>query len=411
MSYRRRGNGLGFFFAMMLAAAVAGGLLVLLGLKYTDLGAALVPQAAPRQENTPAQLVRTTQPPVLDPKQVLPAKALEQATINVVKSVGPAVVMIATREQQTVLDIFFQPHELTREGLGSGVIFDKNGYILTNNHVVAGSESVREGQDGKVQIAVILSDGRQLPAEVVGTDALTDLAVIKVDGRDLTVARLGDSDRIQVGQFAVAIGNPLGENLRNTVTMGVISAVDRTLRVDENRVLRGMIQTDASINPGNSGGPLLNSDGEVVGINTAIVAQAQGIGFAIPINTAKDVAKQLIARGRVERPGLGIVYSLYDENGLARLENATGSRVPVDYAALISEVLPGSGAAAAKLRQYDLLVEVGGHKITPDFDLVGFVSSRRVGERLPVVYYRLVQGALGRAWRRYTANVRISIVR
>ncbi|MGE5549936.1 MAG: S1C family serine protease [Bacteroidota bacterium] len=399
----RRISGLGFFFGMLLVSAVLGGMLVLLGLKYTSLGAAIVPR--PQTQPAPTQPAKTGRPPVLSPEDARPAKALEQATINVVRSVGPAVVMITTREQQTVLDFFFQPVTRALEGLGSGVIFDKNGYVLTNNHVISGQGG------GDIQIMVVLSDGRSFPGEVVGSDSLTDLAVVKISGRDLPVARLGDSDRIQVGQFAVAIGNPLGETLRNTVTMGVISAVDRTLRVDENRVMRGMLQTDASINPGNSGGPLLNSDGEVIGINTAIVAQAQGIGFAVPINTARDVAKQLIAHGRVERPGLGISYRPLDENDIARLENATATSVPVGSGALIIEVLPGSGAAAAGLRPYDLLVAIGGQKFGPDFDLVGFMADRKVGERLAVTYYRLEKGTFGRAWRKRTANVRISIVR
>ncbi len=401
---KRQGNGLGFFFGMLLISAVLGGLVVLLGLKYTGLGTAIVPQGISEQRVAPEN-VKYQQPPVLTPEQMKPAKALEQATINVVRNVGPAVVMITTREQQTVLDMFFQP--VTRElaGLGSGVIFDKNGYVLTNNHVISG-----QGGD-TVQIMVVLSDGRSFPGEVVGADPLTDLAVVKIDGRDLPVARLGDSNKIQVGQFAVAIGNPLGETLRNTVTMGVISATDRTLQVDTNRVMRGMLQTDASINPGNSGGPLLNSEGEVIGINTAIVAQAQGIGFAIPINTAKQVSQQLIAHGRVERPGLGITYKMLDENGIAWLESATRASVPAPSGALVVEVIKGGGAAAAGLRPYDLVVSLDRQQMGPKFDLAGFMSGRRVGERLNVVFYRLEQGTFGRAWRKKSVSARIGIVR
>ncbi|NLG83635.1 MAG: trypsin-like serine protease [Firmicutes bacterium] len=406
MKRKYGGSGLGFFFALMLVSAILGGFVVLLGLKYTDLGTAVVPQKIVEEEQPVVpQLVKAEQPATLAPEQLKPAKALEQATINVVKSVGPAVVMITTREQETVLDFFFQP--MTREwsGLGSGVIFDKNGYILTNNHVIAGRGSET------IQITVVLSDGRHFPGKVVGADPLTDLAVVKIDGRDLPVARLGDSDRIQVGQLAVAIGNPLGENLRNTVTMGVISAVNRTLQINANQVMRGMIQTDASINPGNSGGPLLNTDGEVIGINTAIVAQAQGIGFAIPINTAKEVAKQLIAYGRVQRPGLGITYKMLDEEGIAWLESATRATVPAAGGALIVEVNPGSGAEAAGLRPYDLLVQIAGQEIGPHFDLAGFVAGRRLGERLSVVFYRLERGTFGRTWRKMTATVKVGLVR
>ncbi|MGE5529892.1 MAG: S1C family serine protease [Patescibacteria group bacterium] len=402
---RRRGNGLGFFFGMLVVSAILGGMLVLLGIKYTNLGAAVVPQGISEQRVTPQARYVSQQSPLLTPEQMKPAKALEQATINVVKNVGPAVVMITTLEQQTVLDFFFQP--VTREltGLGSGVIFDSKGYILTNNHVISG----RSGET--VQIKVLLSDGRNFAGEVVGADPLTDLAVVKIDGRDLPVARLGDSNRIQVGQFAVAIGNPLGENLRNTVTMGVVSAVDRTLRVDQNQTMRGMIQTDASINPGNSGGPLLNSDGEVIGINTAIVAQAQGIGFAIPINTARQVARQLIEHGRVERPGLGITYKMMGEENIAWLESATRASVPASGGALVIEVIRGGGAAAAGLRPYDLIVSIAGQKVDSGFDVAGFMADRRVGERLQVVYYRLEQGTFGRAWRKKTATIRVSVVR
>lgn len=400
----RRSNGLGFFFAMMFLSAILGGMVVLLGVKYTNLGAALVPREAPEQ-NLVARSNDEDKPPVVSDEDALPAKTLEKATINVVKSVGPAVVMITTREQQTVLDYFFQPVTREYEGLGSGVIFDRNGYILTNNHVIAG-----RGGD-KIRITVVLSDGRHFPGEVVGADPLTDLAVVKIEGRDLPVARLGDSDRIQVGQLAVAIGNPLGENLRNTVTMGVVSAVDRTLQVDQQRIIRGMIQTDASINPGNSGGPLLNSDGEVIGINTAIVAQAQGIGFAIPINTARQIAKQLIASGRVERPGLGITYRMLDENGLAWLESVTRAKIPADSGALITDVVSGSGAAAAGLRPYDLLVEIDRNELNSRFDLAGFTSGKRVGEQLSIVYYRLEQGAFGRAWRKKSGRVTVGVVR
>lgn len=401
---RRQSKGLGFFFGMLLISAVLGGLVVLLGLKYTGLGTAIVPQGISEQRVAPEN-VKYQQPPVLTPEQMKPAKALEQATINVVRNVGPAVVMITTREQQTVLDMFFQPVTRELSGLGSGVIFDKNGYVLTNNHVIS-------SQGGEtVQIMVVLSDGRSFPGEVVGADPLTDLAVVKIEGRDLPVARLGDSNKIQVGQFAVAIGNPLGETLRNTVTMGVISATDRTLQVDANRVMRGMLQTDASINPGNSGGPLLNSEGEVIGINTAIVAQAQGIGFAIPINTAKQVSQQLIAHGRVERPGLGITYKMLDENGIAWLESATRASVPAASGALVVEVIKGGGAAAAGLRPYDLLVSLDRQQIGPKFDLAGFMSGRRVGQRLSVVFYRMEQGTFGRAWRKKSASVKIGIVR
>ncbi len=402
MIYRKRGSGLGFFLGMLFVSAILGGLIVLLGLKYTGLGAAMLPQSISQQQPPATQLLKGQQAPVISPEQMQPAKALEQATINVVRSVGPAVVMITTREEVVSPGFgFFSSSTREVGGLGSGVIFDNRGYILTNNHVIA-------SQGGTVEIAVILSDGRSFSGEVVGADPVTDVAVVKIKGSGLPIARLGNSDRVQVGQLAIAIGNPLGPSLQNTVTTGVISAIGRTVQV-ENHVMHGLMQTDASINPGNSGGPLLNSNGEVIGINTLVAQTAQGIGFTIPINTAREVAEQLIATGRVARPALGIESWLLAEDGMAWLTNRSGAKVPVDSGALISAVTGGSGAAAAGLKPFDLIVQVGGQKITSDFDLPGFVAGHKVGERLSVVYYRLEQGALGREWRKHTVKVRLSV--
>ena len=402
-SMQNRNSGIWFFFSMLFVSALLGGLIVLAGVKYTNLGAALVRQDQTPQQNTGTK-ANYTAPSVTPSAQVQPAKALESATINVVKNVGPTVVMITTKQQQTRLD-FWGPVTQEAIGQGSGVIFDKRGYILTNNHVISGQ--------GKVKITVYLIDGRSMEGTVIGADSTTDLAVVKISNNNLPVAPLGESNNIQVGQFAMAIGNPLDASLRNTVTTGVISAIDRVLRVDQNTVMYGMLQTDAAINEGNSGGPLLNSDGQVIGINTAIVAQAQGIGFAIPISTAKQVAKQLIENGKVERPGLGCEGVLLDDSGLASLERQSGVSIPAKTGLFVRVVNPGSGAAKAGIQaNRDLLTQIDGQDITAGLNLNGYLASVGTGGTVSLNLYRFEKTVLGVwTWRKHGVKVNVSIVR
>ena len=216
-----------------------------------------------------------------DGKSETLSNARNTAVVQAVKKVGPAVVGITTKVYNR--DIFNRPVQVG-EGVGSGIIFDKNGYIVTNNHVVGNNKTVN----------VSLADGRTFEGTVVGTDARTDLAVVKITADNLTVAALGDSDTLQVGEPAIAIGNPLGLEFQGTVTAGVISSLNRTI-VGEG-VPMELIQTDAAINPGNSGGALVDADGEVIGINSAKIAKegVEGLGFAIPINTARPVLDALI---------------------------------------------------------------------------------------------------------------------
>ena len=212
--------------------------------------------------------------------------AYSLAVVHVVEEVGPTVVSIGVRANRGPFG---------GEGAGSGVIFAPDGFILTNNHVVDGAE----------KISVSLTDGRSFSADVIGTDPDTDLAVVRVPGSGLPAASFGDSGRLRTGQLVIAIGNPLG--FQNTVSTGVISALGRSLRSPQGRLIEHVIQTDVSLNPGNSGGPLVDSRGEVIGINTAMISNAQGLSFAVPINTARYVVSELVSKGRVSRAYLGLL--------------------------------------------------------------------------------------------------------
>ena len=305
--------------------------------------------------------------PTIDPQAVL--RALESAFTAVADRVMPSVVNVSTvprrqgvpggEESERFKEFFGEefyeryfrrrPRDDARAS-GSGVIVDPNGYILTNNHVIENAQD----------IIVRLSDSRKFTATLVGSDPKTDLAVLKVSSpTPLPAAELGDSESLRVGQWAIAIGNPFG--LDRTVTVGIISATARTrvgLATYEN-----FIQTDASINPGNSGGPLLNLDGRVIGVNTAIVASGQGIGFSIPITMAKEVMRQLIARGRVVRGWLGVVIQDLSDD----LAQSFGVREKEGV--LVADVMRGSPAETAGLRAGDVIVEFGGARVKEMPDL------------------------------------------
>ncbi len=286
------------------------------------------------------------------------------------KKVGPAVVGITNKAY--VRD-FFDRVQLTERGTGSGVIYDsKNGYIATNNHVVEGAS----------EIIVSLTDGRSLKGKVLGADAATDLAVVKVDAEDLPVAQFGDSDTLQVGEPAIAIGNPLGLEFRGSVTAGVISALNRSIELGERKF--NLIQTDAAINPGNSGGALVNADGEVVGINSAkiVVSGVEGIGFAIPINTAKPILDELAKNGRIARPYLGA--SLLDKEAAARY----GFDIDLHGGIFLVKVVAGSPAAKADIRAGDILLTFNGEKVSSAVDLRTKLSECKVGQKVQVTIMR-----------------------
>ena len=253
-------------------------------------------------------------------------------------------------------------------GVGSGIIIDKEGNILTNNHVIDGTERLR----------VTFGDSKQTGAKVVGTDEETDLAVVRADHVDINnndelnwqPAKFGNSEELKVGQIVMALGNPFGLNGGPTVTAGIISSLNRNVQFD-NGILE-LIQTDAAINPGNSGGPLINTDGEVVAINTAKIPYGQGIGFAVPINTAKSILTDLIENGHVVRPWLGISTVKLNP------QIASYYRLPLVHGALIINVEPYSPAEIAGLRRGDIIEEIGGNKLESPSQISSYVKKKKM---------------------------------
>lgn len=261
------------------------------------------------------------------------------------------------------------------EGVGSGVIVDSNGYILTNSHVVG---------DGKAQeINVLFENGDKAPGEVLWADPALDLAVVKVNKTGLPAADLGDSDSLEVGELAVAIGNPLGLDFQRTVTSGVISGLNRSIKVDEYNIIEDLIQTDASINPGNSGGPLLNSKGEVIGINTAKITTGEGLGFSIPINEVKPILEQVIKEGDFKTVFLGI-------QGLevSKYESALGIELNVDSGIVAVEVLPNSPVAKAGVKSGDVITHIDNKKIENWNQMKKMLLKYKKGDKATLTIYR-----------------------
>ncbi len=305
--------------------------------------------------------------------------ATQRAFSQIARKVTPCVVNVSTVGKKMAVQPFFQmsplfedffggPRYRQNKSLGSGFIISRDGYIVTNEHVIRDAESIQ----------VKLSNDKMYDAKVVGSDQKTDIAVIKINAADLPVAVLGDSDKLEVGQWAVAIGNPFG--LDRTMTVGVISATGRSnvgIETYEN-----FIQTDASINPGNSGGPLLNVYGEVIGINTAIVAAGQGIGFAIPVAMAKPIFTQLIAKGTVSRGWMGVSIQPVTEE-LARsfgLRQARG--------ALVSGIMAGSPADKGGMRQGDVITAFNGTEVKDPAHLQRLVAEAGLGKPVKVTVFR-----------------------
>ena len=356
------------------AAALAVILVFVVG---TLLGGIVLPQylnirpvfsAQPVSPASPAApTAARAQPPFAQPApgatvHVVPE---ESVVINVVKQVRPSVVNIDTESQvQTAFGLFPQ------QGAGSGVIVRPDGYILTNNHVVQGATTIK----------VTLTGGKVLSGRLIGRDPLADLAVIKVDSKEsLPAARLGDSRSLQVGQLAIAIGNPFG--LGSTVTTGVVSALNRNIELP-NLVVENLIQTSAAINPGNSGGALVDSSGSVIGINTAIIPNAQGIGFAIPSDVARTEMDQLIANGRVIRPWLGVDYG-----GEVDPQAAKAYGLGTDHGVVVRQVEPSAPAGRAGVQAGDIITALNGDRIDDWNTFVHDIVNKKIGEtiRLTVV--------------------------
>lgn len=371
-------------------------LLVILGGAAGGLANRQWEARAPREAETRLTPV-SLQPALLGIPDVTDAElaASPNFIARAVEQVGPSVVRIdATRtissrmpetlQQNPFFRRFFgenvpETPQRVERGTGSGFILASDGRIITNAHVVEGADVVD----------VTLRDGREFEGRVVGTDELTDVAVVKIDADNLPTANLGSSANLVPGQWAIAIGNPLG--LDNTVTVGIISATGRSseqVGISDKRVR--FIQTDAAINPGNSGGPLLNDRGEVIGINTAIRANAQGLGFAIPVETAQRVANQLFATGRAEHPFLGIQMVDLNSDIRAEIEREYGSqiRLDTDEGVLIVRVLPDSPADRGGLQEGDAIVRVGGVDIETTAEVQQRVEASQVGALLEIEVLR-----------------------
>ena len=307
---------------------------------------------------------------------------LTGAVENVVRETRPSVVQITNQQALSQPGLGGSSGDLVPAGVGSGVIIDDQGHILTNNHVIEGAAGV----------VVRLTDGREFDAQVVGTDPRTDLAVVQIQGDNLPVAKLGASGDLQVGEWVVAIGNALGLVGGPTVTVGVVSAVGRTVQEPPSGNRQGtflfdVIQTDAAINPGNSGGPLINLDGEVVGINTLGAGSAgqvpvQGISFAIAIDTALPLAQEMIQTGTVTHPYVGISY--------VPLNPAVASQLgaPVSKGVAIGQVEPGSPAEAAGMQAGDIITAIDGSAIEGESDLPAALDAHNVGDEVAFTVLR-----------------------
>jgi S1-C subfamily serine protease len=360
-----------------LGVRTLAAVLVLFGIVACGGVAGQVPQPTANQLSTEST---TPVPGIQATLTASPSGGFRDVVRLVSEDVKPAVVEV-TNEQ--ALPGLVNPSGAVPVGVGTGVIYDNQGHILTNDHVVTGAQS----------IVVSLPDGRTFPAKLLGEDARTDLAVVQISGSNLPVAVLGDSSQVQVGDWVVAIGNALALSGGPTVTAGVVGATGRAIQEPSTSTGAGpflfdLIQTDAPINPGNSGGPLVNLDGQVIGINTlgggatSSGVQTQGIGFAISINTAKPIADQLVATGKVIHPYLGISYvplnpALAAQNG-----------IPVPYGAYVTAVVPGSPAANAGVQVNDVITAIDGTNLDSDSALAQILNQHKPGDTVTLTVQR-----------------------
>jgi 2-alkenal reductase len=345
-----------------LAGAVAGGTAVYRAAQARDSLPTVIQQVLPARDSSSTQTF------------TLNNTDIQTSVTRAVKQVGPAVVtVVGMIPGQT--SFFGQTGDQTVSG--SGFFISDQGYVLTNNHVVEGTK----------QLTVVLSTGAEEKATLVGTDQYNDIAVLKVDGSVPAVVNLGNSDLLNPGETAIAIGSPLG-NFKNTVTEGVVSATGRSIDTGNGYQMEGMLQTDAAINPGNSGGPLVNLAGEVVGVNTLIVrssgsgAVAEGLGFAIPINTAQAVAEQLIQKGYFAHPYIGITYQPISP------DIASSYSLPVQWGAYITHVGGGSPASQAGLQQGDIITKVGDTTLDETHSYLNTLFSYKPGDAVKLTVIR-----------------------
>ena len=291
----------------------------------------------------------------------------EDKIVEIIEEASRSVVNINTL--RIFQDLFYQIVPV--RGIGSGLIFDKKGYILTNHHVIEGAK----------KIAVTLTNGKIFEGKILGSHKSLDIAILKINAQNLPTAKLGDSDKLRVGQRVFAIGNPLGLAGGPTVTAGVISALKRTIRSDRG-VFQNLIQTDAAINPGNSGGPLINIKGEVIGINTAIIPFAQGIGFAIPINAVKEVAQSIVLYGFHRKPWLGIAGISINR------QIAQYYSLPVERGVLVAKVTPNSPAEKAGVKPGDIILEFDKKPINSIEDLQRTLVKAECGQKCEMIIVR-----------------------
>ncbi|MBT9143704.1 MAG: Serine protease Do-like HtrA [Dehalococcoidia bacterium] len=357
----KRTGFVGLFFAAIVGAVVGGFLVAFVVLRYV---APDVSQVLPDPMLPPATLIEERDLP----------EHQNTAIVRATTRVLPTVVGITNKA--LVQDIFDGRSILRERASGTGVIIDAGGHIVTNNHVIEGATELR----------VTLGDGVEYAARLIGSDAATDLAVIKIEKDNLPVAHFGDSNELAVGEGAIAIGNPLGLTFSQTVTVGVISAKQRTVTINEHNFT--FIQTDAAINKGNSGGPLVNLLGEVIGINTAKIKipGVEGMGFAIPANTVKNITRDLIIHGRIIRPWVGVYWGGDVDEALSRQ-----LQLPVTYGVLIQGAAEKSPAAQAGIRRGDVIIAMGGKKIANFNDLRRTIFEYEVGAEVEITIIRYGQ--------------------
>jgi serine protease Do len=304
----------------------------------------------------------------------------QTAVANVAKKVSPSVVSIVS--SSSTVDPYTGQASMMKDGAGTGIIMTKEGLIMTNKHVVEGGQSFN----------VYTNDNTEYKnAKVVATDPNNDIAFLKIEAKNLAPAELGDSDKVEVGQSVVAIGNALGQ-FQNTVTTGVISGKSRPITANgsngSSEALTNLFQTDAAINPGNSGGPLVDIEGRVIGINTAVAGNAENIGFAIPINDAKNVLNSVIKTGKIVRPYIGVRYiTLNEEIAKANeLGSSTGALVYGSGNQLA--VLPGSPAAKAGIQEGDIILKIDGNEITESSPISSVIGKKKPGNKVEIIYLR-----------------------